>query len=484
MLQTSTLSGRARITAEESDDDANGSEVSPPPPHNETAEPLAEASGAAAVAGTKRMGEHEEVPRAGGPPAAGAPLAPGAPASPAATPQTPAPPVRLQVMMGLMQQGAELSLGTLGALRSMARKATRSAVGGGGSTVAMAVVILALVMVILISCVAPRSPDSPWGRDRSSRGDVDTLHLRHPPGPRNDALVQKPGYSSAHATPQHRNNLIPRYSHAPPPGSGHHVPPPPTTQVDAYPSASAPLREAMRGTPSHSGVYPNTPDAALMSPMGSALPPGPAPGCPPAERSDRTDAPLCPDLVVPGQNECSVAVPLWPDSEGVYKVTDMSGNNMFEIATRGSAGAKAGAGLRELALMLDASNVLARCSLEPSGKAFTVTTAAGFRHARISIELNGNFPGNAGGIETRHCLLTTGNGTTGSELYLYGDATAFRMKVSPPVGGLVIADTDPCDVSFDRFHTYIRLRVAATYDVGLLICSLFAARALFANFGA
>lgn len=226
----------------------------------------------------------------------------------------------------------------------------------------------------------------------------------------------------------------------------------------------------------------NLPQKDIVVPLSQA-----GGGCFLQAHVDKADDFLCPDMVVPPNRQCTVAVPVVATTAGVFSVMDLRGSLLFQIASGRGPGAASGfehpgdanPDLKEFALVFDQSVVLARCSAELSGAAFSISKPSGIRFARVALHGNGNYPGNVDGA-SRHCLLTTGRGT---QLYFSGDAFGGHVKVSDSEGDYV-ADTELCSVSFDEPSTqYICLRVTSNHDVGLVICGLFATRVMFASLG-
>lgn len=233
----------------------------------------------------------------------------------------------------------------------------------------------------------------------------------------------------------------------------------------------------------HRFSFPPTGDVVAPPLIPAAAPQQPGGSSTEGQPSARFDCYLCPDLVVPPERECTVAVPVTAAPRGVFNVTDTDGNPMFQLAS--DTGSRTDAGstypdLNEFVLMHDHASVLARCSSELTGGAFSISKPSGTRFAQIAFRGDGNFPGNTDGA-TRHCLLTTGRG---KQLYFSGDPVHHLMKANDAAGN-VVADTALCNMDLVSSPAqYYRLRVSATHDVGLVICSLFATRAMFATSGA
>lgn len=369
-------------------------------------------------------------------------------------------PLRVKLAVALLQHGAELSLGFCVKLRGAdkcarfehfhnqigdVKKATSMA------SLVMSVFVFACVAVFIIAIMVTRRPDLDLGRG------VDSLRLQSMGSPGPSRTPGKDGGQGVDAF-TNRSNSTSR--------------PPTWAQGTRGPD---------RPNPGYPSEHPHSQLAVdTSSPMLHRHSPQISTGDLPAPSSDNPEDYLCPDLVVPPNCECTVLVPMEPQSQGVYNVMDMQGNLMFQVATGTGQGVNhvsnvhtRSAGFKDFALMLDHTCVLAKCAAEPNGAAFSIAKPNGIRFARIALHRDGNFPGNHDNASS-FFLLTTARGAL---LYFSGDISRYSVRVCDATGG-IMADTEPTKVDFDRTTDFFRLRVASTHDVGLVLCSLFAIRAI------
>uniref|UniRef100_A0A7S1FGM0 Uncharacterized protein n=1 Tax=Noctiluca scintillans TaxID=2966 RepID=A0A7S1FGM0_NOCSC len=165
---------------------------------------------------------------------------------------------------------------------------------------------------------------------------------------------------------------------------------------------------------------------------------------------------LCPELVVPPNCECIVAVPLCPVPPHGLKITDLAGTFILRVVTHaaGSGGTTQG-----FVVQSEPGIVLARCHASPGDEPeFYVYRGNGDYFATFVLD------------DAQHGfrLQTVG----GESLLFWGDVDTLSVNVTEATGQL-IALSEMFTPEFEHVGEFYSLRVSPRTDVGLLLCCLF-----------
>lgn len=164
---------------------------------------------------------------------------------------------------------------------------------------------------------------------------------------------------------------------------------------------------------------------------------------------------LCPELVVPPNCECIVAVPLCPAPPHGLKITDLAGTFILRVVNdaTGSGGTKG------FVVQSEPGIVLARCHASP-----------GDEHEFHVYRGNGDYfatfvPDDA---KNGFRLQTIG----GESLLFWGNFDTLSVNVTDMTGQL-IALSEMITPQFEHVGEFYSLRVSPRTDVGLLLCCFF-----------
>lgn len=207
---------------------------------------------------------------------------------------------------------------------------------------------------------------------------------------------------------------------------------------------------------SNSQLIAQTPPAgaprAVLAPSAEQLPTG-----------ERHHEYFCPDLVVPDQQECVLAVPLSPPSAGIsVDVRDTHGNAVLRFQeSRLMQRTGSRARMRRLQLLAPDGVLLAHCTAGPQPGELRLERPDERCFARLAAA--------AEAPQERFLLEAPGESYTLVRAQDSGTDVKFTIldKERRPV-----AVTEPFVAPFDRSVRYFRVRVAPLMDVGLVLCSL------------
>lgn len=243
-------------------------------------------------------------------------------------------------------------------------------------------------------------------------------------------------------------------------------------------SASLPPAASARGMASQS-PHPSTRNLPLgTSPLPTNRSPIPRDASMPSRDGVRH---LCPGLVVPLGNECLLAVPALPSTGSpsldiaALNVRDLDGKSVIkgEIVQPRAAAANPAMAERPLVVLRagsaprvpgqTAQPLLAYCKASREAivrKSVYVYDARDELFAQIVKD-----PGNS------RYVLTSGR--VSLQLFFEGNFQGHAVKVTNDQH-LVVAETEPAVMAFDRTGYFYKLRVVSNIDVGLMLCALFA----------